>query len=51
MIAEDNMLEKIDLAKALPKAEYKRRLPELQERLLELQTACWKSAVPSVTVF
>lgn len=45
------MLEKIDLARALPKAEYKQRLKWLQERLLDLQTACWKEAVPSIILF
>ena len=45
------MLEKIDLEKTLAKAEYKRRMPWLQERLLDLQTACWKGAVPSIILF
>ena len=45
------MLEKIDLDKALPKADYKQRAPRLQERLLDLQTACWREKIPSVILF
>ena len=45
------MLEKVDLAKAVPKADYKQRLLWLRERLLALQTACWKNGIPSVIVF
>jgi polyphosphate kinase 2 (PPK2 family) len=45
------MLEKVDLTLALSKAEYKERMPLLQERLLDLQTACWKAQIPSIIVF
>ncbi len=45
------MLEKIDLKKELPKAEYKSRMPRLRERLLDLETACWKEGIPTVILF
>ncbi len=45
------MLEKVDLSRTLSKAEYKRKMPFLQERLLDLQTACWKERIPSVILF
>jgi AMP-polyphosphate phosphotransferase len=45
------MLEKLDLTRAVPKEEYKRRLPALQERLYELQLASSESGLPSVIVF
>jgi len=45
------MLEKLDLTLSLPKEEYQARLPILQERLFELQTACWRNAVASIFVF
>ena len=45
------MLEKVDLTLALPKTEYKERMPVLQERLLDLQTACWKAQIPSIILF
>jgi polyphosphate kinase 2 (PPK2 family) len=45
------MLEKIDLTKKLPKAEYKAKMPFLRERLYDLQKACWDANVPSVIVF
>lgn len=45
------MLEKVDLEKALSKEEYKARLPALEQRLFELQTACWREHVASVIVF
>jgi polyphosphate kinase 2 (PPK2 family) len=45
------MLEKIDLDRALPKAEYKPRIAWLQERLLDLQNACWKEKIASILVF
>jgi AMP-polyphosphate phosphotransferase len=44
------MLEKVDLTRSLPKDEYTRRLPELQERLFALQTGCWMSGIPTVIV-
>ena len=45
------MLEKIDLDRSLAKAEYKPRIEWLQERLLDLQTVCWKEKIASVIVF
>ena len=44
------MLEKVDLDRSLPKSEYKPRLEWLQERLLDLQNACWKAKVGSILV-
>ncbi|NIS80704.1 MAG: hypothetical protein GTO14_10955 [Anaerolineales bacterium] len=45
------MLEKIDLTKKLSKKEYKTQLPKLQRRLYDLQTAAWKTGIPSVIIF
>ncbi len=45
------MLEKVDLSLALSKAKYKEKLPLLRERLLDLQTACWKAQIPSIILF
>lgn len=45
------MLEKLDLTLSLDREEYKARLPGLQQRLFELQTACWKSGTGSLIVF
>jgi len=45
------MLEKIDLDRALPKAEFKPRFEWLQERLMDLQNACWKAKIGSILVF
>jgi polyphosphate kinase 2 (PPK2 family) len=45
------MLEKIDLAKSLPKNEYEARMPGLFRRLFDLEKACWDAAIPSVILF
>ena len=45
------MLENIDLSKKLSKKEYKKQLPRLQRRLYDLETAAWKSGVPSIILF
>jgi polyphosphate kinase 2 (PPK2 family) len=45
------MLEKVDLTKRLPKAEYKARMPLLRSRLYDLQKACWDANIPSVIVY
>lgn len=45
------MLEKVDLTKKLSKKEYKQKLPVLQRKLYDLQTAAWKAGVPSVILF
>ena len=45
------MLEQIDLNRKSPKAEYKERLPALQNRLHQLQRACWQHRVSSLLVF
>jgi hypothetical protein len=43
------MLEKVDLTNALPKEEYKKRMPKLQERLRVLQQAVFDAGV-AVTI-
>jgi polyphosphate kinase 2 (PPK2 family) len=45
------MLEQIDLDQSLSKAEYKRRLPELQSRLYDLQHAVFEAGIPVAVVF
>jgi polyphosphate kinase 2 (PPK2 family) len=45
------MLEKVDLTKKLPKADYRARLPYLRNRLYDLQKACWDAGIPSVVLF
>lgn len=45
------MLEKVDLAKKLPKEAYKARLPSLRNRLYDLQKACWDADIPSAILF
>ena len=45
------MLEKVDLTKKLRKKEYKALMPRLQDRLYDLQKACWDADVASVTLF
>lgn len=45
------MLQDVDLAASLPKAEYKARLPPLQLRLHQLQRICWGEGLASVVVF
>ncbi len=45
------MLEKVDLTKRLKKKEYKKRMPPLQNRLYDLQKACWDAGIASVIVF
>jgi AMP-polyphosphate phosphotransferase len=45
------MLEKIDLNRKLPKAEYKRLKPRLQRRLYDLQKATWDANIPTIIVF
>jgi len=45
------MLEKIDTQRALDRDEYHERIPPLQERLFELQRACWKAGIGVVVVF
>src|SRR5664279_1798027 len=45
------MLEKIDLAKSLPKNEYEARMSGLFRRLFDLEKACWDAAIPSVILF
>ena len=45
------MLEKVDLDRKLPKDEYKSALAALQERLFDLQKACWEAHIPSVLLF
>lgn len=45
------MLELIDLKRKLSKEDYKSRLPQLRDRLLQLQQTCWREAIPTIVVF
>src|SRR5262245_29441682 len=45
------MLEHLDLNQSLSEAEYKRRLPQLQERLYELEHALFQAKIPVAVVF
>ena len=45
------MLEHIDLTQSVPKEDYKRRLPALQERLYALQGTVFRARVPVAIVF
>lgn len=45
------MLENINLKKKLSRDEYKRLLPILQQRLYDLEKACWDQRVPTMIVF
>ena len=45
------MLENINLKKKLSRDEFKAALPGLQQRLYDLEKACWDHGVPTVIVF
>ena len=45
------MLENINLARKLSRDEFKGILPGLQERLYDLEKACWDQNVPTIVVF
>ena len=45
------MLENINLKNKLSREEYKRALPALQQRLYDLEKACWDNKYPTVIVF
>jgi polyphosphate kinase 2 (PPK2 family) len=45
------MLEQVDLDQSLPKPDYKRRLPLLQERLYDLEHAVFTNGIPVAVVF
>ena len=45
------MLENINLKKKLSREEYKIALPKLQQRLYDLERACWDHGVPTVILF
>ena len=45
------MLEQINLDQSLSEAEYKRRLPQLQVRLYDLEHAIFKANIPVAIVF
>jgi polyphosphate kinase 2 (PPK2 family) len=45
------MLEQADLDQALPKEEYQRRLPQLQQRLYNLEHALFTANIPTLLVF
>ncbi len=45
------MLEKVNLKLKLAREEYKQALPALQQRLYDLEKACWDEKVPSIILF
>ena len=45
------MLENINLARKLSRDEFKSALPALQERLYDLEKACWDQNVPTIIAF
>jgi len=45
------MLEQINLDQSIPKAEYKRRLPQLQARLYDLEHAVFNARIPAAILF
>ncbi|HTY07858.1 MAG TPA: polyphosphate:AMP phosphotransferase [Candidatus Edwardsbacteria bacterium] len=45
------MLEMVDLKKKLAKKEFKKKMPELERRLGELQRACLEKGIPTILVF
>jgi AMP-polyphosphate phosphotransferase len=45
------MLENINLKRKLSREDYKLVLPALQQRLYDLEKACWDHAVPTIIVF
>jgi AMP-polyphosphate phosphotransferase len=45
------MLDNINLARKLSRDEFKTILPGLQERLYDLEKACWDLTVPTMVVF
>ena len=45
------MLENINLKRKLSREDYKQALPVLQQRLYDLEKACWDHGVPTIIVF
>lgn len=45
------MLENINLDKKISREEYKRLLPALQQRLYDLEKACWDNGHPTIILF
>ena len=45
------MLENINLKKKLSREDYRLALPGLQQRLYDLEKACWEYGIPTVVVF
>lgn len=45
------MLEQVDLGLSLNKTDYQTQLPPLQNRLHEIQQACWAAGLASLVVF
>lgn len=45
------MLDSVDLEARIAKAEYKRRLPALRNRLFDLHRACWKEGLAAIVLF
>lgn len=46
-----SMLDKIDLSKSLEKKIFKRIMPELEDRLFDVQKASWDANIPVVILF
>ncbi len=44
------MLKNVNLKKKLPRDEYKRLLPDWQQRVFGLEKACWDNRVPAIVV-
>jgi polyphosphate kinase 2 (PPK2 family) len=45
------MLEKIDLSRSVPKAVYRKRINELQDRLYDLVHSSFRKGIPTIIVF
>jgi len=45
------MLENINLKRKLSREEYKATVPAIQQRLYDLEKACWDHGVPTVVIF
>ncbi len=45
------MLENVNLSLSLGRQAWQRELPSLQERLFDLEKACWDHGIPSMIIF
>src|SRR5664280_102246 len=45
------MLENINLKRKLSREDYKLEVPAIQQRLYDLEKACWDHGVPTIVVF